>query len=78
MLGFIVSAVGALILGASFNLYTQAIDIITGTVVFRGCIGFLLSRLINLTMSAARKYQESDASSFLKAFKSLGYSIGRL
>jgi EmrB/QacA subfamily drug resistance transporter len=76
MIGFIVSAAGAFILGASFNLYTQVIDIIPGTVVFGMGIGFLLSQLTNLTMSAARSDQETDASGFLNAFKNLGYSLG--
>jgi MFS family permease len=34
MIGFVVSVSGSLILGTSFNLYTQVIDIIPGTVVF--------------------------------------------
>jgi EmrB/QacA subfamily drug resistance transporter len=76
MIGFVVSAVGAFILSTSFNLYTQVIDIIPGTVVFGMGIGFLLSQLTNLTMSAARNDQETDAAGFLNAFKNLGYSIG--
>lgn len=74
MIGFVVSAAGSLILGTSFNLYTQVIDIIPGIVVFG--IGFLLSQLTNLTMSAVRNDQETDAAGFLNAFKNLGYSIG--
>ena len=76
MIGFIVSAAGSLILGTSFNLYTQVMDIIPGTVVFGIGIGFLLSQLTNLTMSAARNDQETDAAGFFNAFKNLGYSIG--
>jgi MFS family permease len=76
MIGFIVSAAGTFIMGGSFNLYTQIIDIIPGTVVFGVGIGFLLSQLTNLTMSAAREDQETDASGFLNAFKNLGYSVG--
>ncbi len=76
MIGFVVSAVGAFILSTSFNLYTQVIDIIPGTVVFGMGIGFLLSQLTNLTMSAARNDQETDAAGFLNAFKNLGYSVG--
>ena len=76
MMGFIVSAVGHYIMGGLFNLYTQAIDIIPGTVVFGVGIGFLLSQLTNLTMSAARSDQETDASGFFNAFKNLGYSVG--
>jgi Mn2+/Fe2+ NRAMP family transporter len=63
-------------MGGSFNLYTQIIDIIPGTVVFGIGVGFLLSQLTNLTMSAARDDQETDASGFLNAFKNLGYSMG--
>jgi EmrB/QacA subfamily drug resistance transporter len=76
MIGFVVSAVGAFILGMSFNLYTQIIDIIPGTMIFGMGIGFLLSQLTNLTMSVARNDQESDAAGFLNAFKNLGYSMG--
>jgi xanthine/uracil/vitamin C permease (AzgA family) len=76
MIGFIFSAAGSLILGTSFNLYTQIIDIIPGTVVFGMGIGFLLSQLTNLTMSAVRNDQETDAAGYFNAFKNLGYSIG--
>jgi len=76
MIGFIISAAGTFIMGGVFNLDTQIIDIIPGTVVFGIGIGFLLSQLTNLTMSAARTDQETDASGFLNAFKNLGYSMG--
>jgi hypothetical protein len=76
MIGFIISAAGTYIMGGSFNLNTQIIDIVPGTVVFGIGIGFLLSQLTNLTMSAARADQETDASGFLNAFKNLGYSVG--
>ena len=39
-------------------------------------VGLLLSQLTNLTMSAARKDQETDASGFLNTAKNLGYSVG--
>lgn len=39
-------------------------------------IGFLLSQLTNLTMSAANTDQETDASGLFNSFKNLGYSIG--
>ncbi len=54
MIGFIISAAGTFIMGGVFNLNTQIIDIIPGTVVFGIGIGFLLSQLTNLTMSAAQ------------------------
>ena len=76
MMGFIISAAGTFIMGGVFNINTQIIDIIPGTVVFGIGIGFLLSQLTNLTMSAARADQETDASGFLNAFKNLGYSMG--
>ena len=76
MIGFVVAAAGTYIMGGSFNLYTQVVDIIPGTVVFGIGVGFLLSQLTNLTMSAAREDQETDASGFLNAFKNLGYSMG--
>jgi MFS family permease len=76
MIGFIISAAGTFIMGGSFNLNTQIIDIIPGTVVFGIGIGFLLSQITNFTMSAVRSDQETDASGFFNAFKNLGYSIG--
>jgi EmrB/QacA subfamily drug resistance transporter len=76
MIGFILSAAGTFILGGVFNVNTQIIDIVPGTVVFGIGIGFLLSQLTNLTMSAARDDQETDAAGFLNAFKNLGYSVG--
>ncbi|HMK53724.1 MAG TPA: MFS transporter [Methanobacteriaceae archaeon] len=76
MIGFLVSAVGTFILGGSFNLNTQIIDIIPGTVIFGIGVGLLLSQLTNLTMSAARSDQETDAAALLNAFKNLGYSVG--
>ena len=76
MIGFIVSAAGTFILGGAFNVNTQIIDIVPGTVVFGIGIGLLLSQLTNLTMSAARDEQETDAAGFLNAFKNLGYSVG--
>ena len=76
MIGFIISALGTFIMGGSFNLNTQIIDIIPGTVVFGIGIGFLLSQITNLTISAVRSNQETDASGFFNAFKNLGYSVG--
>jgi len=76
MIGFLISAAGTFILGGVFNLNTQIVDIVPGTVVFGVGIGLLLSQLTNLTMSAARTEQETDASGFLNAFKNLGYSMG--
>ena len=63
-------------MGTSFNLYTQIIDIIPGTIIFGIGIGLLLSQLTNLTMSAVRTDQETDAAGYFNAFKNLGYSIG--
>jgi hypothetical protein len=45
-------------------------------VIFGIGVGLLLSQLTNLTMSAARKDQETDASGFLNTAKNLGYSVG--
>ncbi|MEN4017925.1 MAG: MFS transporter [Methanobacterium sp.] len=76
IMGFIISAAGTFLLGNSFNINTQIVDIVPGTVVFGIGIGLLLSQLTNLTMSAARSDQETDAAGFLNAFKNLGYSMG--
>lgn len=76
MVGFLISAAGTFILGGVFNVNTQMMDIIPGTIVFGVGIGFLLSQLTNLTMSAANTDQETDASGLFNSFKNLGYSIG--
>lgn len=76
MIGFLISAGGTFILGGVFNVNTQIADIIPGTVIFGVGVGLLLSQLTNLTMSAVRSDQETDASGFLNAFKNLGYSVG--
>lgn len=76
IMGFIISAVGTFILGNSFNIDTQIVDLVPGTVIFGIGIGFLLSQLTNLTISAARSDQKTDAAGFLNAFKNLGYSLG--
>jgi MFS family permease len=76
MIGFLISALGTFILGGVFNVNTHIVDIIPGTVVFGIGVGLLLSQLTNLTMSAARSDQGTDAAGFLNAFKNLGYSMG--
>lgn len=76
MIGFAISAIGAYMLGGVFNLNTQMMDIIPSTMVFGVGVGLLLSQLTNLTMSAAREDQETDASGLYNSFKNLGYSIG--
>jgi len=76
MIGFVIAAIGTYILGRVFNVNTQAIDIIPGTVVFGIGVGLLLSQMTNLIISAARADQETDASGLFNAFKNLGYSVG--
>jgi EmrB/QacA subfamily drug resistance transporter len=76
MIGFIIAAAGTYILGGVFNVNTQAVDIIPGTVVFGIGVGLTLSQMTNLIISAARADQETDASGLFNAFKNLGYSIG--
>lgn len=76
MIGFLIAAVGTYILGGVFNVNTQIIDLVPGTVIFGVGIGFLLSQLTNLTMSAAGEDKETDASGLLNCFKNLGYSMG--
>ena len=76
MIGFVIAAVGTYILGGVFNMNTQIIDLVPGTVVFGVGIGLLLSQLTNLTMAAAGDDQETDAAGLLNCFKNLGYSLG--
>ncbi|OPY27768.1 MAG: hypothetical protein A4E27_00469 [Methanobacterium sp. PtaU1.Bin242] len=51
-------------------------DIIPCIIVFGVGLGLLLSQLANLTMSAAREDQETDASGLFNSFDNLGYSVG--
>ncbi len=76
MIGFLISAIGTWLLGGTFSMDTQAMDIVGGTIIFGVGIGLLLSQLNNITMSSAKKSQQSDASGFMNAFKNLGYSVG--
>jgi hypothetical protein len=76
LIGFLVSAAGAYLLRDVFSQSTQIVDIIPGTVIFGLGVGLLLSQLTNLTMSAVRRDQETDASGFLNTAKNLGYSVG--
>jgi hypothetical protein len=76
LIGFLIAAAGAYLLRDVFSQSTQPVDIIPGTVIFGIGVGLLLSQLTNLTMSAARKDQEIDASGFLNTAKNLGYSVG--
>ena len=76
LIGFLVAAAGAFLLRDVFGLYTQITDILPGSIVFGAGVGLLLSQLTNLTMSAAGKDQQTDASGFLNTAKNLGYSVG--
>lgn len=76
MVGFLIAALGTYVLGGVFNVNTQMMDLVPGTVVFGIGIGLLLSQLTNLTMSAAGEDNETDASGLLNCFKNLGYSMG--
>ena len=76
LIGFLISAAGAYLLSNVFSQSTQIVDIIPGTVIFGLGVGLLLSQLTNLTMSAVRRDQETDASGFLNTAKNLGYSVG--
>lgn len=76
IIGFLISALGAYVLGGVFNINTQMMDIIPSTLIFGVGVGLLLSQLTNLTMSAAGEDQETDASGLYNSFKNLGYSIG--
>lgn len=76
MIGFFIAAVGTFILGGVFNVNTKPFDIVPGTIVFGVGVGFLLSQMTNLIMSAANEKQETDASGLFNAFKNLGYSVG--
>ena len=76
MLGFAVSAVGLFLLRDDFSINTAIPDLILGSLVLGIGIGFLLSQLTNITMSAASGEQEAEASGFLNTSKNLGYSLG--
>jgi hypothetical protein len=76
LIGFLIAAAGAYLLRDVFSQSTQPFDIIPGTVIFGLGVGLLLSQLTNLTMSAVRRDQETDASGFLNTAKNLGYSVG--
>jgi EmrB/QacA subfamily drug resistance transporter len=74
--GFIISAVGALVLRGKFSSATGIKDLILGLAIFGTGIGLLLSQLTNITMSAAGAEREAEASGLLNMSKNLGYSLG--
>ncbi|MCG2828557.1 MFS transporter, partial [Methanothermobacter sp. K4] len=76
MAGFLISALGAFILGNMVHVGTTVSAIQPGAVLFGSGIGLLLSQTTNLTMSAAPSDMENDASGLLNCCKNLGYSIG--
>ncbi|MCE5215232.1 MAG: MFS transporter [Methanobacterium sp.] len=76
MIGFLISAVGTYLIGDVSNLNTQMVDIMPSIIVFGVGLGLLLSQLTNITMSAAREDQETDASGLFNTFDNLGYSVG--
>lgn len=76
MAGFLISALGAFVLGNTLHINTTVSAIHPGAVLFGSGIGLLLSQSTNLTMSAVPSDMENDASGLLNCCKNLGYSIG--
>ncbi|WP_048150115.1 MFS transporter [Methanolacinia paynteri] len=74
--GFAVAIGGSQLLGGVFGLYTEAFDIVPGSVIFGIGVGIIFSQLTNITLSSSSKEHESDASGVLNTSRQLGTSLG--
>ena len=77
MLGGIgIALAGSVMLQEVFGLATTIPDIILPSIVFGAGIGFVLSQVSNVTLSAVPDKQSTDAAGVLNTFRQLGTSLG--
>ncbi|HUU75338.1 MAG TPA: MFS transporter [Methanoregulaceae archaeon] len=77
MLGGIgIALAGSVMLREVFGLATTIPDIILPSIVFGAGIGFVLSQVSNVTLSAVPDKQSTDAAGVLNTFRQLGTSLG--
>ena len=74
--GFAIAFWGSQLLGGVFGLYTEAFDIIPGSMILGIGVGIIFSQLTNITLSSAPKEHENDASGVLNTSRQLGTSLG--
>jgi EmrB/QacA subfamily drug resistance transporter len=75
-IGFLLAMAGSYFLSFQFNLNTQVIDIIPGTLLLGIGLGLALPITGNIVLSSAGSNKQSDASGILSTSASLGSSMG--
>jgi len=75
-IGFLLALAGSFFLRFQFNLHTQIIDIIPGTLLLGTGLGLALPITGNIVLSSAGADKQSDASGILSTSASLGTSLG--
>ena len=76
LVGFAIAFCGSQLLGGVFGLYSEAFDIVPGSVILGIGIGIIFSQLTNITLSSSSKEHENDASGVLNTTRQLGTSLG--
>jgi EmrB/QacA subfamily drug resistance transporter len=75
-IGFLMAMAGSYFLSFQFNLNTQIIDILPGTLLLGIGLGLALPITGNIVLSSAGADKQSDASGILSTSSSLGTSMG--
>jgi EmrB/QacA subfamily drug resistance transporter len=75
-LGFLLALAGSYFLSFQFNLNTQIVDIIPGTLLLGIGLGLALPITGNIVLSSAGADKQSDASGIISTSASLGSSMG--
>jgi EmrB/QacA subfamily drug resistance transporter len=75
-IGFLLALAGSYFLSFQFNLDTQIIDIIPGTLLLGIGLGLALPITGNIVLSSAGADEQSDASGIISTSASLGSSMG--
>ncbi|MFY9638154.1 MAG: MFS transporter, partial [Methanobacterium sp.] len=75
-IGFLMALLGSFFLSFQFNLNTQIVDLIPGTLLLGIGLGLALPITGNIVLSSAGADKQSDASGILSTSASLGSSMG--
>ncbi len=75
-IGFLIALAGSFFLRFQFNLNTQVIDIVPGTLLLGIGLGLALPLTADIILSSAGSDKQSDASGIMSTSASLGSSMG--
>jgi len=75
-IGFLLTLLGTFLLSKQFNLNTQILDLIPGTLLLGIGLGLALPITGNIILSSAGSDKQSDASGIMSMSSSLGSSMG--